>query len=65
MQIPGSAYEKVSDVSFKNNNIDTATCVFSMPFHCLEDLSFFENFLEEMKFFLEKICQIFHMVGDC
>lgn len=65
MQILGSPYEKASDASFKNNNIDTATCVFSMPFHCLEDLSFFENFPEEMKFFLEKIHQIFHMVEDC
>lgn len=37
--------------------------VFSTPFHSLEDINLFENFLGEMKFFLEKISQIFGVGG--
>lgn len=58
----GRAYEQRTGISFKNR-IDTATCKYSMPFHSSEYVCLFENLLEEMKFFREKICQIFHVVG--
>lgn len=48
---------------FLKNKIDTAPCVYSMLFHSLEHVCLFENFLEEIKFLVEKIYQIFSHGG--
>lgn len=46
------------------NKIDTAPCVYSMLLHSLEHVCLFENFLEEIKFLVEKIYQIFSHGGQ-
>ena len=44
---------------FFKNKLDTAPRVYTMPFYSLEYVCLLENFLEEIKFLLEKIHQIF------